>query len=60
MRRDVMTPLVLYGELHRYIPILANWAGFRVGEVAVEHKPAPPRQSRSSAARGSGAGSSTS
>ena len=39
MRRDVMTPLVLYGELHRYIPMLANWAGFQVGEVDVEHKP---------------------
>jgi len=39
MRRDVMNPLVLYGELHRYIPVLANWAGFKVGEVAVEHKP---------------------
>jgi len=37
MRRDVMNPLVLYGELHRYIPVLAQWAGFRVGEVDVEH-----------------------
>ena len=39
MRRDVMSPLVLYGELHRYIPVLAEWAGFRVGEVDVEHAP---------------------
>jgi glycosyltransferase involved in cell wall biosynthesis len=39
MRRDVMAPLVLYGELHRYIPVLAQWAGFRVGEVDVEHAP---------------------
>jgi glycosyltransferase involved in cell wall biosynthesis len=39
MRREVMEPLVLYGELHRYIPVLANWAGFKVGEVPVEHKP---------------------
>lgn len=38
MRREVMNPLVLYGELHRYIPVLANWAGFRVGEVPVEHQ----------------------
>ena len=37
MRRDVMNPLVLYGELHRYIPVLAKWSGFRVGEVDVEH-----------------------
>jgi len=39
MRRAVVTPLVLYGELHRYIPVLAQWAGFRVGEVPVEHAP---------------------
>jgi glycosyltransferase involved in cell wall biosynthesis len=37
MKRSVMGSLVLYGELHRYIPILAQWSGFRVGEVAVEH-----------------------
>ncbi len=37
MKREVTTPLVLYGELHRYIPVLAQWAGFRVGEVEVDH-----------------------
>lgn len=37
MRRDVMEPLTLYGELHRYIPVLAQWAGFAVGEVPVRH-----------------------
>jgi glycosyltransferase involved in cell wall biosynthesis len=37
MRRHVMIPLVLYGELHRYIPVLAQWNGFRVGEVDVVH-----------------------
>jgi glycosyltransferase involved in cell wall biosynthesis len=39
MRREVVEPLVLYGELHRYIPVLAEWAGFKVGEVDVEHAP---------------------
>jgi glycosyltransferase involved in cell wall biosynthesis len=39
MRREVMLPMVLYGELHRYIPVLAQWNGFRVGEVPVEHAP---------------------
>jgi len=29
----------LYGELHRYIPALAAWKGFRVGELAVTHHP---------------------
>ena len=38
MRRDLATSLGLYGELHRYIPVLAQWRGFRVGEVDVEHQ----------------------
>jgi len=38
MRRDVADSLQLYGELHRYIPVLAHWHGFRVGEVEVEHR----------------------
>ena len=37
MKREVMNPLVLYGELHRYIPVLAQWNGFKVGEIDVEH-----------------------
>jgi glycosyltransferase involved in cell wall biosynthesis len=37
MSRDVASTLVLYGELHRYIPVLADWAGFRVSEVPVAH-----------------------
>jgi Glycosyl transferase family 2 len=39
MRRELATGLELYGELHRYIPVLAQWRGFRVGEVDVEHQP---------------------
>jgi dolichol-phosphate mannosyltransferase len=38
MRRDLATSLGLYGELHRYIPVLAQWRGFRVGEVDVDHQ----------------------
>lgn len=38
MRRPVADSLELYGELHRYIPVLANWYGFRVGEVDVHHR----------------------
>ena len=38
MTREVAGALVLYGELHRYIPVLAHWAGFRVGEVDVNHR----------------------
>src|SRR5690242_18444613 len=38
-RREVTERLRLYGELHRYIPVLAHDAGFRVGEIEVEHHP---------------------
>ena len=37
MRRDLADTLELYGELHRYIPVLAVWNGFRVGELDVAH-----------------------
>jgi len=38
MRRAVADELNLYGELHRYIPVLAAWAGFHVTEVDVNHR----------------------
>jgi hypothetical protein len=38
-RRDVIKHLNLYGELHRYIPVLAHAKGFRVGEIPVYHHP---------------------
>jgi len=37
MRRELAAGLELYGELHRYIPVLAHWRGFRVSEVDVVH-----------------------
>lgn len=37
MRRSVADTLDVHGELHRYIPVLAVWAGFAVGEVPVQH-----------------------
>jgi dolichol-phosphate mannosyltransferase len=39
MTREVARSLELYGELHRYIPVLASWAGFRTCEVEVRHLP---------------------
>ncbi len=39
MRAEVVRSLDLYGELHRYIPVLAAWNGFRIGEVDVTHHP---------------------
>lgn len=38
-RKEVIENLDLYGELHRYIPALAHWKGFKVGEIKVEHHP---------------------
>lgn len=38
MRREVAESINLYGELHRYIPVLAAWLGFRVTEVTVNHR----------------------
>jgi glycosyltransferase involved in cell wall biosynthesis len=38
-RREVLDDLKLYGELHRFIPVLAYWKGYRVGELAVRHHP---------------------
>ena len=36
-RRDVVKTVHVYGELHRFIPVLASWEGFRVEEVRVKH-----------------------
>lgn len=38
-RAEVVKDLRLYGDLHRYIPILVHAAGFSVGEVKVKHHP---------------------
>ncbi|HEY4611964.1 MAG TPA: glycosyltransferase family 2 protein [Bacteroidota bacterium] len=38
-RRDVVKEVNVYGELHRYIPVLAHYAGYRVGEKVVQHHP---------------------
>lgn len=38
-RKELIESLDLYGELHRYIPALAHWKGFKVGETKVEHHP---------------------
>lgn len=46
MRADVARDLDLYGELHRYIPVLAAWAGYRTGEIDVAHRPRTEGQSK--------------
>jgi glycosyltransferase involved in cell wall biosynthesis len=38
-RREALEEVSLYGELHRFIPVLAHAKGFRAGEVEVNHRP---------------------
>lgn len=38
-RSEVVKSVKVYGELHRYIPVLAHMKGYRVGEVVVRHHP---------------------
>ncbi len=38
-RAEVLDSITLRGELHRYIPVLAHWNGFRVGEIRTRHHP---------------------
>lgn len=38
-RRDVVKNIEVYGEMHRYIPVISKWAGFtRIGEKVVQHQ----------------------
>lgn len=37
-RRDVLSGVRLYGELHRFVPIFASWQGGRVAELPVNHR----------------------
>lgn len=45
-RAEVARELDLYGELHRFIPVLAHELGFRVTEIAVNHRPREHGRSR--------------
>jgi dolichol-phosphate mannosyltransferase len=38
-RAEVLREIRLYGELHRFIPVLADARGFKVGEVVIQHRP---------------------
>ena len=37
-RREVLEQISIYGELHRYIPVLASRQGFKIGEIRVPHE----------------------
>jgi len=50
-RREVLTHLRLYGDLHRYIPVLAAWRGYRLREIPVRHHPRRHGRSKYGTAR---------
>jgi glycosyltransferase involved in cell wall biosynthesis len=50
-RREVVDAIEVYGELHRFIPALAHWRGFRVGEIGVNHRARQFGRSKFGAAR---------
>ena len=45
-RAEVVRDLRLYGELHRFVPVLAHYRGYRVAELAVNHRPREHGRSR--------------
>lgn len=38
-RKEVTDNIKVYGELHRYVPVLADWQGFKISEIPVKHHP---------------------
>ncbi|MBN2414761.1 glycosyltransferase family 2 protein [bacterium] len=50
-RNEVVKTVHVYGELHRYIPVLAALEGFRVGELVVNHRPRQFGRTKFGAAR---------
>ena len=38
-RKWVVRDVRIYGELHRFIPVIAAWKGYAVGEIEVQHRP---------------------
>jgi len=50
-RREVLEPVRLYGEMHRFIPVYAKWAGARITEQIVRHHPRKEGKSKYGFAR---------
>jgi len=50
-RRDVLQQIKLYGEMHRFIPAYASWAGARITEIEVHHRARKFGRSKYSLAR---------
>ena len=52
IRREIAQELELYGEMHRFIPILAHWRGARCVEVVTQHHRPRSSARRNTASRG--------
>ncbi len=50
-RREVLNEIQLYGELHRFVPVLAGARGFRCGEIEIHHRPRLYGQSKFGSSR---------
>lgn len=50
-RREALDSIRLYGDLHRFIPVLVAWNGFTVAELPVNHRPRLHGQSKYGAGR---------
>ena len=50
-RKEVVKTIQVYGDLHRYLPVLAHHSGFRVTELPVQHHPRQFGRSKFGAAR---------
>jgi len=37
-RREVLDSIPIYGDLFRFIPVLASWQGFSIGEIPINHR----------------------
>jgi dolichol-phosphate mannosyltransferase len=46
MRAEAVRGMGLYGELHRFVPVLAHYDGYRVAELPVNHRPREHGRSR--------------
>ncbi len=46
IKREVLDEVMVYGERHRFIPVLASYRGFRLGEVKIDHAPRAHGSSR--------------
>ena len=45
-RAEVLDGMRIYGELHRFLPVLAHYRGYRVAELPVNHRPRQHGRSR--------------